>query len=74
MRPQLQKKTALHWGVACGLLMFSFVTLSGIAFRVEPFVIAQRALCSAALTGLVALFAIRATGFALMQKRNTWQR
>jgi len=74
MGQQHQKQTALQWGVAGGLLMFSFVTLCGIAFRIEPFVIAQRALCSAAATGVVAQFAIRATGFALMKKRKTWQR
>ena len=74
MKRPLDKRTALQWGTAGGLLMFSFVTLCGIVVRIEPFVIAQRALCSAVATGVVANVAIRATGFALMKKRKTWQR
>lgn len=74
MGQQVHKKTAIQWGIACGLLMFSLVTLCGIAVRIEPFVIAQRALVCAVVMGMVVQFAIRATGLAFMKKRKTWLR
>ena len=69
MRSRADKSAALQWGLVMGLLMFSFVALSGIAFGVEPFVIAQRALCSAVVTSLVAQLAVSTLLMTIKKKR-----
>lgn len=58
MKSNTHQSSAPQWGIVFGLLMFSFVALNGIAFRVEPFVIAQRALCSAVAMCIVSQLAV----------------
>ena len=58
-----------HWGIVAGLLMFSFVALCGIAFRVDPFVVAQRATCSSVITGFVAHVTARVVAVTLNGRR-----
>lgn len=67
---KLRKNSSLDsWGIATGLLMFSFVSLIGIAFRVEPFAIAQRATCCAIASWLVAKFAVRIVTISVSGRR-----
>ena len=68
MKRTLNPATA-HWGIAVGLLMFSFVSLSGIVFRVDPFAIAQRATISGFVTCFVANFTVRIMTMTLSKKR-----
>lgn len=68
------RNSSWQWGIVSALLTFSLVTLSGIVFRVDPFVIAQRALCSAGMTFLVTQFAIKAMELTISKRRKTWQR
>lgn len=58
-----------QWGVAIGLLMFCFVSLCGIAFQVDPFAIAQRAICSAIVTCFVAQLTVRIMAMTLSRRR-----
>lgn len=69
----MKSNTAMQWGIVSGLMVFASMTLIGIVFRVEPFVIAQRSLCSAAFACIVAQLAIRAIWTIQSRKRRTWE-
>jgi len=58
-----------YWGIAVGLLMFSFVSLIGIVFRVAPFAIAQRAICCAVVGTLVTKLAVQIVSMNLSGRK-----
>ena len=49
-----KQSSGLLYGVVVGLLTFSLVSLIGMVFRVEPYVIVQRALTATAITSVAA--------------------
>lgn len=58
------------WGMVAGLLMFCFVSLCGIVFQVDPFVIAQRAIFSSVVTCFVSQFTAYIMTMTLSRKHR----
>ena len=58
-----------YWGFGTGLLMFSFVSLIGIVFRVDPFAIAQRATCCAVVTAVLTKLTVSVVTMSLSGRK-----